>query len=143
MPSAWQIHPSPPYDWTTTAGITNLHLATSVPKPVPRPKEALVHIYTTALNARDMVVVAHDPIYPVSTIPDLTPCADGAGIVEMVGEGSKWSVGDWVLLNATGWVDGEVPTLVESRGMGAGDVEGTLREYGVMFSILTGSCFFV
>lgn len=37
-----------------------------------------------------------------------------------------------MLLNATGWVDGDVPTLVGSRGMGAGDVMGTLREYAVM-----------
>jgi NADPH:quinone reductase-like Zn-dependent oxidoreductase len=142
MLSAWQIRPSSPYDWTTTTGITNLYLTTSLPKPIPGPKETLVRIRAAALNARDMMVVAHDPIYLIQIIPDLTPCADGAGVVEAVGEGSKWKVGERVLLNATGWVDGDVPTLVGSKGMGAGDVMGALREYAVMVLYLARVCLF-
>lgn len=138
MPSAWQIAPSEPKDWRTTEGIQNLHLAHDVPKPTAGPKSALVRIKAVALNARDMMVVARDPIYPIQTAPDLSPCADGAGIVEEVGAGSQWQVGDRVLLTATGWIDGDVPTLVESKGLGAGDIQGTLREYAVVVC-LTGS----
>ena len=77
-------------------------------------------------------MVAHDPIYPIETAPDLTPCADGAGVVVEVGKGSIWKVGDKVLVRPTVWVDGvDPPTLEKSGGLGAGDVQGTLREYAV------------
>jgi hypothetical protein len=36
------------------------------------------------------MVVAHNPIYPITTIPNLSPCSDGAGVVFSVGE-SKWA----------------------------------------------------
>lgn len=83
------------------------------------------------------MVIAHDPIYPIAAKPDLVPCADGAGIVEEVGPGSRWAVGERVMLTATGWMAGEeVPTLIESKGLGAGDIDGTLREYAVVVSTL-------
>jgi NADPH:quinone reductase-like Zn-dependent oxidoreductase len=134
MPSAWQISSSEPKDWRTTEGIQNLHLVHGISKPKADPKSALVRIKAAALNARDMMVISHDPIYPVETLPDLVPCADGAGIVEEVGPGSKWKLGDRVLLIATGWADGDVPTLIESAGLGAGAIQGTLREYAVVVS---------
>lgn len=133
MPSAWQIRAADPVDWRTTAGLANLHLVHDIPKPKPSPGSALVRIHAASLNARDMMVIAHHPIYPIKTAPDLTPCADGAGVVEAVGSGSTFSVGDKVLIVPTTWGPGEpVPTLKESRGLGAGDVEGTLREYAVL-----------
>lgn len=141
MPSAWQISSSEPKDWRTTEGIQNLHLAHDIPKPKAELNSTLVHIKAAALNARDMMVVAHDPIYPIETLPGLVPCADGAGIVEEVGPGSKWKPGDRVLLTATSWVDGDVPTLVESAGLGAGAVHGTLREYAVVVGIIKQGCY--
>lgn len=78
------------------------------------------------------MVIARDPIYQIATAPYLTPCADGAGVVEEAGPGSRWRVGDRVVLTAMDWPDGDVPTLVDSKGMGAGTVQGTLREYAIM-----------
>lgn len=132
--SAWQIHPSHPKSWRSTESISNLHLATNLPKPTPGPNTALVRIHAAALNARDMMVVAHDPVYPINTIPNLTTGADGAGIVEAVGEGSVWKVGQRVLLLPNAWIEGEAPTLEGLKTLGAGDVEGTLREYAVVVS---------
>ena len=103
MYSAWQIRPSKPMDWQTTDGIANLHLSTTLPKRSPGAKSALVRIKAAALNARDMMVVSHDPIYKVLAIPDLSPCADGAGTVEEIGEGSTWKVGEEVLLCPMNW----------------------------------------
>lgn len=131
MPSAWQIAPSEPKNWKTTDGIQDLRLAHDVPKPTAGPKSALVRIKAAALNVRDMMVVARDPIYPIQTAPYLSPCADGAGIVEEAGPGSQWQVGDRVLLTATGWIDEDVPTLVKPEGLSAGEIQGTLREYAV------------
>jgi NADPH:quinone reductase-like Zn-dependent oxidoreductase len=132
MPSAWQILPSESKDWRTTDGIDNLHLATDVEKPKPGPKAALVRIRAAALNARDMMVVARDPIYQIFASPNLTPCGDGAGIVEEAGEGSVWRHGQRVVLAPCHWVEGDPGTLMESKGLGAGDTEGTLREYAVV-----------
>ncbi|KAK5046737.1 hypothetical protein LTR84_007498 [Exophiala bonariae] len=79
MPSAWQILPSESKDWRTLDGISNLHLANDVEKPNPGPKTALIRIRAAALNARDMMVVARDPIYQSFASPNLSPCGDGAG----------------------------------------------------------------
>ena len=80
------------------------------------------------------MVVAHDPVYPIKNIPDLAPCADGAGIVEEIGDGSVWKVGQRVMLMSSAWLKGDVPTLQETKSLGAGDVQGTLREYAVVVS---------
>lgn len=81
-------------------------------------------------------MVAHDPIYPIETAPDLTPCADGAGIIEAVGEGSMWKIGQRVMLMSSGWVGGDVPDLEGMKLLGAGSVQGTLREYAVVVSMI-------
>jgi NADPH:quinone reductase-like Zn-dependent oxidoreductase len=72
--------------------------------------------------------VTSDPIYPIVNLPNLTPCIDGAGEIFSVGPKSIWKVGDRVIINPTSRIDSEdVPTLENSRGKGAGDVQGTLR----------------
>jgi NADPH:quinone reductase-like Zn-dependent oxidoreductase len=133
MPSAWRIKPSTAMDWRTTDGVANLYLSTTETKPTPKPKSALVRIRAAALNARDMMVVAHDPIYILGE-PDLIPCADGAGIIEEVGEGSSWTVGDRVLITPGEWIlaETEVPQITESPSKGSGSVQGTLQEYLVV-----------
>lgn len=134
MPSAWQIVPSESKDWRTTEGISNLHLATDVEKPSPGPRSALVRIRAAALNARDMMVVARDPIYQSFASPYLSPCGDGAGEVEEAGEGSIWRPGQRVVLCPCTWTHGDPGTLLESRGLGAADYNGTLREYAIVVS---------
>lgn len=80
-----------------------------------------------------MSVVAHDPLYPIETAPDLMPCCDGAGIVVEVGKGSHWAVGEKVLIRPTVWAEGvDPPTLEESGGLGPGSAQGMLREYAIL-----------
>jgi NADPH:quinone reductase-like Zn-dependent oxidoreductase len=95
----------------------------------------LVNIKAAALNARDLMVVAHDPIYHIGTVEGLSPCSDGAGVIAKIGERERgkepgcWKVGDRVVLCANlGWKYKEWPVLAELKGRGAGDVIGTLRE---------------
>jgi hypothetical protein len=73
-----------------------------------------------------------DPIYPIPNILNLTPCADGAGEVVATGPGSIWKAGDRVMMHPMGWIDEEdLPDLVGMKGKGAGNVHGTLRQFGV------------
>ncbi|KAJ9606674.1 hypothetical protein H2200_008682 [Cladophialophora chaetospira] len=133
MPSAWQIAPSGPKNWRTLEGLDNLQLSHGVPKPVPGSRQVLVRIKAAGLNARDMMVISRDPIYPIETQPYLSPCADGAGMIEEAGPDSQWRVGDRVVLTPMDWPENkDVPTLEESKGMGAGAIQGTLREYAVV-----------
>lgn len=83
------------------------------------------------------MVIAHDPVYPLKNIAGLSPCADGAGEIAAVGEGSEWKVGERVLVftfDAEKAAAEEVPDLTGMDGKGAGDVQGTLREWGVFVS---------
>lgn len=43
-----------------------------------------------AINARDVMVIAHDPIYGPAAVDRLVPCADGSGEVEAVGDRSMF-----------------------------------------------------
>ena len=137
MPSAWQIHDAKSTSWRSIDAINNLRLNTDVPKPTNlTPNTALVRIRAVSLNARDLMVVAHDhATYPGQHIQDLSPCSDGAGEVEAVGEGSVWKVGDRVVLHTNDWIkDPNVQTFDTLRAKGAADVQGTLREYAVLVS---------
>ncbi|KAF2092587.1 putative zinc-type alcohol dehydrogenase-like protein [Rhizodiscina lignyota] len=86
-----------------------------------------------ALNARDFMVIAHDPIYPGEHVQDLVPCADGAGEIEKVGEESKWKVGDNVIIHPNAWMEdtGEVLLVSEIKTAGAASDQGTLRQYAI------------
>jgi NADPH:quinone reductase-like Zn-dependent oxidoreductase len=138
--SAWQIRPSPSKSWRDAAALENLYLNNEVPKPTTIPdKSALVRIRAAAINARDVMVIAHDPIYPLTNIPGLSPCADGVGEIAAVGEGSSWKVGHRILIfsfDAEKTGSEELPDLVGLEGKGAGGVQGTLREWGVFVSWL-------
>ncbi|KAF2816462.1 putative alcohol dehydrogenase [Mytilinidion resinicola] len=134
MPSEWQIHNATRTSWTSLDALSNLRLNTNVPKPtVIPPKTALVRMKAAALNARDFMVLAHDPIYPGNHVNDLVPCADGAGEVEAIGEGSQWKVGDKVLVHPNAWIDEGLPGPIpfECPQKGADNEQGTLREYAV------------
>ena len=180
--SAWQISPSAPKDWRSFEALENLHLNTTVPIPsteaIP-PKSALVRIRAAAINARDVMVIAHgisfplippslhilpsnptqtapraqptlknisslsplliltqptvtDPIYPIPNKTNLVPCADGAGEIYAVGPDSVFKIGDRVMIHPMGWIHEEqLPDLVAMKGKGAGDIDGTLRKFGI------------
>lgn len=136
MPSAWQIHNVKSTNWRSTDTLENLRLNTNVPKPSHlEPKTALVLIRAAAINARDMMVAAHDPIYPDKHMKELSLCADGAGEVEAVGEGSEWKFGKRVILRPNARdTEQSQPSMEPMRGKGAGDEQGTLKQYAVLVS---------
>jgi NADPH:quinone reductase-like Zn-dependent oxidoreductase len=142
--AAWQIRQASPSNWRSDAAIDNLFVSDVIPKPAPSeltPKSVLVRIRAASINARDMLVISRDPFYTHNTIPNLTPCADGAGEVEAVGEGSKWKIGEKVMITPGAWEDGDV-VPDDFKGKGSGSVQGTLRQDAVLVSRnCTGSMF--
>lgn len=139
MPRAWQISHNVKCHWKTQEGVDkNLQLV-DVPEPgrPVQPRHVLVRVHAAALNARDLMVVSRDTnTYPIETGLNLVPCLDGAAEVIEIGEGSKWKVGDKVLFRPVEWhVGQEVPDLFTSKGLGAGDVDGTLREVAIVVSV--------
>ena len=107
----------------------NLELV-EVPMPDLLPGHVLVKIHAAALNYRDLLCVAHSPIYPSPLAAGFSPLSDGAGTVAAVAEGSRWAVGDRVLLQPNTWLQGtDARDFDISKCFGGTDVHGTLREY--------------
>lgn len=133
MPQAWEIHPNiTGASWRSATALANLELR-DVVKPTVEPGTALVRIRAVALNPRDLMVIARDPVYPTTAVPGLSPCSDGAGIIEAVGEGSIWKVGDRVVLTLNSWMSGSDGAGFDMNStLGGGDVPGTLRKYVVV-----------
>ncbi|CZR64296.1 uncharacterized protein PAC_14194 [Phialocephala subalpina] len=134
--SAWQVKQAPTVSWKSLEALDHLHLNTSVPTPSAKdlgPKQVLVRIKAASINARDVMVIAHDPIYPVNNIEGLSPCADGTGEITAVGKDSAWKVGDRVLMHPLpGYTDQEAPpSLHDMHGRGAGPDMGMLRQFGI------------
>ncbi|KAI4258666.1 MAG: hypothetical protein L6R42_004958 [Xanthoria sp. 1 TBL-2021] len=137
MPSsAYLIHPEVHTSFLSPTALQNLHYTTNIPIPSTKdipPKHALVRIRAAAVNPRDMMVIALDrETYPVKEANGIAPCADGAGEIEAVGEGSYWKKGERVIVQPSGWMDGDVPELEGLKVKGAEDVEGTLRDFMVL-----------
>lgn len=113
-------------------GIDNLALED---REIPQagPGEVLVRLRAASLNYRDVMVVSgwYNPRMRLPAIP----FSDGAGEVVAVGDGvSKWTVGDRVCSTViAGWIDGEPSTEKSKTAIGAGGVDGILREYAVFY----------
>lgn len=130
---AWQVHQQASshheYDLSILHNLTLKDIAT----PKPGPGQVLVHMRAAALNFRDLLVIADSPNYPVRTTAGLVPCSDGAGEVVGIGEGSRWRVGDRVVLTSNqGWLDGGQENFIMDKGLGAGEMQGTLCQYRVV-----------
>ena len=82
-----------------------------VPRPVPKPNEALVAVEAVSLNYRDFRILNNN-LGPGYNVP-LVPGSDIAGTVLEVGANvRRVRTGDRVVSNdITGWVDGAAPTL--------------------------------
>ncbi len=110
-------------------GIENLALVNRE-EPQPGANEALVKFHATSLNYRDLMFV--NGVYnPKAKLPTV-PFSDGAGEVTAVGSNvTRWKVGDRVCpIFTQGWIEGE-PSLQKNRAtLGAGALDGVLREYG-------------
>jgi len=101
-----------------------------VPKPEPGPGEVRIRLHAVSLNYRDHYVV---------TLPlwrgegDLVPVADGAGVVDAIGDGvDDWKVGDPVinlyLRDFFAWP----PHANMGMGLGSCGEHGLLTEYAVL-----------
>jgi NADPH:quinone reductase-like Zn-dependent oxidoreductase len=109
-------------------GIENLALAERA-EPQPGAHEVVVKFHAASLNYRDVMFVRG--VYnPKARLPAV-PFSDGAGEVVAAGANvKKWKVGDRVCpIFTQAWLEG--PLSVEKRRttLGAGDLDGVLREY--------------
>ncbi|GKZ83524.1 hypothetical protein AnigIFM56816_008619 [Aspergillus niger] len=99
-----------------------------VSKPSPKQGQILVRIKAVSLNWRDGIIALGT--YPFPGPDALVPGSDGAGIVEVVGEGvTEWKVGDRVLANFTqDHIAGKLnkQSLLSQLG---GEIQGLLGEY--------------
>ncbi len=134
MAEAYQVHPSSSTNDEYSPSILENLSIRSIPKPVPGPGSALVRLRAAALNFRDLLVIADSPNYPVRTSAGLTPCSDGAGEIEGVGQDSKWHVGDKVILvqNQSWYHSEDVAEFQIDKALGGGEMQGTLQQYRVV-----------
>ncbi|EOD48488.1 nad-p-binding protein [Neofusicoccum parvum] len=108
---------------------------TPLPTPTPGPKQVLIRITAASLNFRDHLIVHHSPAYPLSHVPNLIPCSDGAGTVVAAGESSVWRdrTGTHVAVHPNTWLDGDVGDGYRlDTTMGGGKVHGTLARFVVL-----------
>lgn len=110
-------------------GIENLALVDR-DKPQPGANEVIVKFHAASLNYRDLMFVKG--VYnPKAKLPAV-PFSDGAGEVTVAGDHvTRWKVGDRVCpIFTQGWIEGE-PSMQKNRAtLGAGAMDGVLREYG-------------
>ncbi len=98
--------------------------------PEPGPGQVRVRLHAVSLNYRDHFVVT-TPLWRGDT--DLVPVADGAGVIDAVGEGVEdWKVGDPVinlyLRDFFAWP----PHANMGMGLGSRGENGLLTEYAVL-----------
>jgi NADPH:quinone reductase-like Zn-dependent oxidoreductase len=110
-------------------GLENLTLA-ECDAPKPAHGEVVVKFHAASLNYRDLLFAAG--LYnPRPNLPAV-PLSDGAGEITVVGEGvTKWEVGDRVCpCFFQGWIEGPRTADKSHSALGAGELDGVLREYG-------------
>ena len=92
--------------------------------------EVVVKFHAASLNYRDLMFVK-GTYNPRAKLPAV-PFSDGAGEVVEVGEGvTKWKTGDRVCpIFVQSWIEGPPSTQKNRSSLGAGDLDGVLREYG-------------
>jgi NADPH:quinone reductase-like Zn-dependent oxidoreductase len=110
-------------------GIENLALVERA-EPQPGANEVVVKFRAASLNYRDLLFVKG--LYnPKARLPAV-PFSDGAGEVVATGANvKKWRAGSRVCpIFTQAWIEGSLTTEKRRTTLGAGDVEGVLREYG-------------
>jgi NADPH:quinone reductase-like Zn-dependent oxidoreductase len=71
-------------------------VARDEPEPVPGPGQVLVRLHARSLNRRDLQILGR--AYPVQAHRNVVPVSDGAGTVQVIGDGVRTvDVGDQVI----------------------------------------------
>jgi NADPH:quinone reductase-like Zn-dependent oxidoreductase len=99
-------------------------------EPQPSANEVVVKCHAVSLNYRDLMFIKG--VYnPKARLPAV-PFSDASGEVVAVGANvKKWKVGDRVCpIFTQAWLDGEISIEKRRTTLGAGDVDGVLRECG-------------
>ncbi len=99
-----------------------------LPKPTPRPGQALVRVRATSLNYRDLLVAKG--LYSRSLPLPLIPLSDGVGEVVEVGPGvTRVKLGDRVAaIFMQTWIEG-APTEEKAKSALGGAIDGVLSEF--------------
>jgi NADPH:quinone reductase-like Zn-dependent oxidoreductase len=110
-------------------GIENLALAERA-EPQPGANEVVGKFHAASLNFRDLMFV-RGTYNPKARLPAV-PFSDGAGEVVAIGANvKKWKIGDRVCpIFTQAWHDGSNSIEKRRTTLGAGDLDGVLREYG-------------
>jgi NADPH:quinone reductase-like Zn-dependent oxidoreductase len=100
------------------------------PMPHPAAHEVVVKFHAASLNYRDLLF-ASGLYNPHPRLPAV-PGSDGAGVVTAAGERvTRWKIGDRVCpIFMQGWLEDPPAPASRRTALGAGDLDGTLREYG-------------
>jgi NADPH:quinone reductase-like Zn-dependent oxidoreductase len=117
------------YHATYGGGLASLVLKDH-PIPEPGPREVLLRLRASSLNARELLVLRGT--YPLPVKPDVVMCADGAGEIVAVGHGvSRVAVGErGAAAMFPRWIDG--PPAFEYAAQLGGSLDGMLTEYAVL-----------
>jgi NADPH:quinone reductase-like Zn-dependent oxidoreductase len=110
-------------------GIENL-VQVERAEPQPAAHEVVVKFHAASLNYRDLMFVKG--VYnPKARLPAV-PLSDGSGEVVATGANAKkWKIGDRVCpIFIQGWLEGSLSMEKRRTTLGAGDLDGVLREYG-------------
>lgn len=99
-------------------------------EPQPKANEVVVKFHAASLNYRDLMFVKGE-YNPKARLPAV-PFSDGSGEVVAVGtDVKKWKVGARVCpIFMQGWLEGPLSIDKRRTTLGAGDLDGVLREYG-------------
>jgi NADPH:quinone reductase-like Zn-dependent oxidoreductase len=110
-------------------GLENLTLV-ECDEPKPGPCEVVVKFHAVSLNHRDLLF-ASGHYNPHPNLPAV-PLSDGAGeIVAVGGDVTRWQVGDRVCPSFfQGWIEGPRTAHKSHSTLGAGELDGVLRERG-------------
>jgi len=99
-------------------------------EPQPGANEVVVKLHAVSLNYRDLMFIKG--VYnPKARLPAV-PFSDASGEVVAVGANvKKWKVGDRVCpIFTQAWLDGPISIEKRRTTLGAGDMDGVLRECG-------------
>ena len=100
-------------------------------EPQPAANEVVVKFHAASLNYRDWMFIKG--VYNLNAKLPAVPLSDGSGeVVAIAANVKKWKVGDRVCpIFTQGWLEGLQSREKQRTTLGAGELDGVLREYGV------------